>query len=734
VSGFEVPVGEPSAVRASAGRLRQMAHDVDAAGHDLVGEQRGMAAVWRSDAGRAATSEVGVLGAQATGFGGRVAGGAAALDRYAAALEHAQGAARALAARDAEADAQARREAGRIPSLPAADQDDIYRREYATLRRPLDTAYRAALDDLDRAARTCRATLESAVPGYHRGMTPTQIALAARRASTVHLPTIWSADQTRQGRADATAVATALAAGRTPDPDLLDRIKTNALDETYSAAFATTLGAAGLAKLPGQVGRLDADDPTRRTLMTAFGAIVGRATNGTGPDLPTDQTDDLVARAGSTARSDPPHEARDYWSVLELVTYGRGAFAPATLARIAGTVYDNRGALHGAQQTANPDQHEISTAEKGRRLDDPMLAILGELAATPEAGRIFFDVKAADGELERMHNLMREYHAKPGGDEGIVVKAISEAAVRFAPYQRVGADGKRGGEIASWFLHYAAGDLRTDAALSPATRAAVTGVLVNYYEDLRETLLVDAGGDLGAVSGPREKDTGLPFEIGAKISKADASSLLAEIWPDPAMSRRLMGAAAVRAQAYLQVQNAGHPAPAVVNNAFGVYGADVGRLLHAAYGGQIGVDDTNSMMLSASKMFFDVGTAAVGGPADGAKAVIFGVAQEIGDGLFDFGNPHDRARSAYAAEITNLDQSARLTVAEMMLRTQAWVPGKGDPVWNWYDPNTKQLIIPPAGTKARGDFDFWLADHGGVPFGDAEQAFSDQLRKAATAI
>jgi uncharacterized protein YukE len=729
VSGFEVPAGEPSAVRAAAGRLRRLAHDVDSAGRDLAGEQRGLAAGWRSDAGRAATAEVGVLGRQAVGFGARVAAGAVALDRYAAALEHAQGVARSLAVRDVGADTQARREAGRVPALPPDAWEDIYRREYAALRRPLDTTYRSALADLDHAARTCRAALESAVPGYHRGMSPTRIALAARRASIVHLPTVRAADQTRQGREDAATVAAALAAGRRPDPELLDSIQTNALDESYSAAFATTLGAAGLARLPAQVGRLDADDPTRRVLMTAVGAITGRATNGTAPDLPPDQVDDLVTRAGSTARSDPPHEARDYWSVLELVSYGRGTFAPATLARIATTSYDHRGALRSAQQTANPDQHEITPAEATRRLDDPMLAILGELAATPAAGRIFFDLHAADGELDRISTLMHEYLGKGRGDEDIVVNAVAQAAIDFPPGQRLGEDGKRGGEIASWFLHYAAADRAHNNGLPGATRDAVTKVLVNYYEDVSDSLVVHQTDGPGSRDEPYSYSR-LPFQVGATISEADAEALLGEVWREPKLARRLLGAAALQAQSNLQAQlpPGRHSLDAtkrITDNVFGVYGANVGRLLSAVYGDHMTKAESNSVMLAAGKLFFDLGTIALGAPAEGIKTVSFGIAQNIGDGLFDFGNPVAPARSSYIAAVGNQHEVARITIAEILMRTDNW-PDKASRPDEWWDESTQHFKVPANERDARR-FAEWLDGVAGLETQGPEVTFGQRL-------
>jgi hypothetical protein len=742
---FGIPPGEPDSLRGAAGRLRLIAADVDRHGAAVVAEQRGLAAVWTSDrAAPAAIAEVGRLGALAGGHSPRIAAGAAALRDYAAALDHAQRTVADLRRRDTLAEQEARAEASRTPQLPAEEREDLFRAEYGARRRSLEGAYHTETSRLAHAAQICRSRLENAVPGYRPGMSPGQTATAARRAVTSALPTVWAADQTRQARQDAAELQAAVESGRCPDPELVRRIGANARDEHYAAAFATWLGAGTLLGLPYQIGRSGLDDTGRRDLMRAVGAVAGTATNGAGPDLPTGDADELVRRAGSTERADDRHLYQGYWAVTQLLGYGSGTFGKDFLARIAEEIYHHRGKLRAENTIANPDQRPVSSADH-RWIGDPMLVVLQELSKNPAAGRLFFAVRDADGKLSRVRALMSEYCNTGHTQERTVTDAVAEAATEFPPGERKGAEGRRGADIASYFLHYAAEQRRDHTVLWAETRQAVTKVLTTYYEDLRIALITQT------TDGPGHRDPGhrnhgadseskLPVQTGALLSSAEARSLTAEVWGEEKLRRQLLTAAATRAELSLRHELAAEGLSAKevtekINNAFGVYGSDVGMLLSAAYGERMHSAEFQSECLRATKVIFDVGAVTVARPAGGAAAVALDIFKEIGDGGFDPGNPVDGVRAGFAEAMQDLRTGIRATAVELLLRSGQWTReyAPGEPPWKWWDATQGRLVVP-ADPSSRTEFALWLNDHAGAEMLAPEQAFVTGLERAAPPV
>ncbi|HVX45184.1 MAG TPA: hypothetical protein VHC49_14945 [Mycobacteriales bacterium] len=779
-SGYtiKIPKGNPDDLLKVVGNLRKMAGDADGHGGILSGEAKGMhRASWKDGAGAAAEAEASALSTACKSAGKDLGSGASALSAFARVLDDAKTKIKALDAQSNKIPAEAKTEAEKNPMYAhesaadrQADIDAIIKDKMAPIMKKVHHWEH----ELDHAAKTCAGKLQKTV-GAHKGQSPATVYAQSYNGALKTLPTMaaWQAKQ------DAKLFRYQMKHGFKNDANskaMYARIAAESHNPAYADAFARELGADGLVSVPEALVQAHLNnsltDAQRKSLMSSISNIIGVATNtknNTG-HLDQSEIDKLVKYASNTHTVDPGERGgqwRPSWAMAQLLGYSTN-WSPRFLSNVSAEIYDHRGELRKLDQL--PDELQISSADDKYIHTDPMLTALEKLGRNGDAGRLFFDHKSR-GDLDRLRNLMSEYPSSERGHERILMRAVNSAATQDLPDPTDKhltaaelAELRSGGDVASYFLHYAAMEKagkHNDNPLGAATKRTVGSVLGYYYDDLHTLLAhhhqllehpTDPGaGPLGLREG-KLLDSALGSRIGPAMSYAEVKSLLGDVIGDSTARHRILAGAA--AYADIDMQNRMDPAnyarghhDKTLNNVFGNYGSDVGRILNTAYGEKINEGEKTEATKEAFKLLWNVGST-IAAPEGKAASTGFTVFNQIAGGAFDHGdNPADAARADFDNSVNAQENQVRGTVAEMLLHHNEWPHDQSNILAKhytdkhgivhtnknyhpeWWDAKTGHFRVP-TDPHDRAKFENWLQYDAGVDVSDPKQAFDDELKTA----
>lgn len=721
-----IPKGDPDDLLIVVRNLRKIAGDADGHGGILAGEAKGMhSATWKDNAGAAAEAEASALSTACKDAGKHLGTGATALSAYAKVLDTAKTKIKAL---DAESDgipAEARTEAGKNPMyhhVPPQDQKDWVDGIISDKMQPIMKKVHHWEHELDQAAKTCAGKLNQAI-GYHKGQSSADVYNQTYNGMLHHLPTM-AAYQAHQ---DAKTLARDLHDGKKPSKDLLARMKAEAGDEFYSAAFANELKAKGIERIPPEIARSDLDQETRKELMTTIATITATATDGKGPELDRKDRDQLVSDLSNNKVifDDNGMSYRPAWAMSEILGYGTGKWGDQMLADMATNIYDHGGLdTYGGPNMAANAERPISDADNKYLLTDSMGVALTALDKNANASRIFLD-HHANGDLDRLRSLLMRYRTGVGsqvdpthqaGQEKVLLDVIKNASLTFGSQEaQLGPQGDKAADIASYFLHDEADMGNRFGLLNKDVQHTVTSVLSGYYDDVHHRLVLGTTADsTHPGTGHGYADSPFPKDMAhMQISNSDLKSLIGDVYGEQDNRRQLFHAAAIYGEAKLQQDiDAGrvHPDKApdyTATGDMGIYGADAHAIMDI--GNKRINDDAKSAQ--ATLDFLNAGADVAGtlaGPegkvAEKALSTTLTIAH-TGSGFLD---PQGHAQDLINQIGDNQDDKYRSQVVEMVVRNHLWTDGADDPrKLGFWDAQHQRLTIPK-GHEA--EFKEWIHD------------------------
>ena len=476
------PQGDAGAVREGAASLRRAERAARA-----TPSMRGRLAavlprVWAGPAASAAVQESAELVRRASAVVDHLAAAASVLERYAAALEHAQVTVRCLQRQwDAEDEQHARSVA--LVHLRAGAELEGARLllqlddEHLAARSALSRRHRVAVDELEAAADRARRAL-AALDDLCLPRTVATVAGAARlrlvdglpisagaaAAQRIRLLAVREADRLRR-----LAIGDGLGGGELEA--LVQSLRATAGDPVHAQALLDELGVHAVNRLVLELAEGAASDvDLTRAAVGALGAVLLEATAPTPSNVRDPRTarqvesaaallrDDLVASLGDvTSSSSGRFSATGYWVVGQLVVAARASGAhrplpPALVRRLAA----------GA-----------AAAEIGETRDADAVRVHGTSLPASGEGRFASLFDDADTTGDALHTFLQE----AGSDPADVVALLS------TPVAGQGAVNSRGGSLVlaealvrRW-VTYEAAETASHAQLHLSTNADLSRLL-----------------------------------------------------------------------------------------------------------------------------------------------------------------------------------------------------------------------------------------------------------------
>jgi hypothetical protein len=518
---FPLPPGEPGALRAAGGALQDVSTDLSALGTRIGREQAGLSAAWQGEAGAAAGTETSTLATITADKGRRVGDGASALSDYAAALATAVADVTAIRRQADQAETDARSEAAQTgQGLSYDDRQAIYTGIRSQALAPLRLHYRSVIETLDRAASTAAARLTAAVPEYHSGMTPGQLALAARDAVALRLPSVLKQDGQDRARDLAAELQPLLEQGKQIPTALLAKLEADRDNPWFAKTLLETLGpqAPNWAMLV-MAGNGFPPDYNQR-VITDFGQLLALSTRQVGDAR---LSDSYVQEFLKPLDEHNGVGLQYAWHLGNLLHFG-GRFGTGFLQQAGDKLY----ALD--KQGADSEMYTMVGGWTNRPLtdelvpDDAMEAYFDAVAKDADAARVFFA-----GHADRLRYYLADRRTDDYlGDGGDALGRALEAATSV---HDGGFRGQGSAQVASDLVHLLGS--QDHDFLASHDRAAVlphvANILNGYKEDVYYSLSrTDYGG--AAATAPRlgqpELGTG---GWGVEFSAADLTGTLAQL-------------------------------------------------------------------------------------------------------------------------------------------------------------------------------------------------------------
>jgi hypothetical protein len=519
---FPIPPGDPGAVKAAGDALNKVSIGLSAVGRRIRSEQSGMSAAWSGDAGEAAGTETTTL---ATITGDKITSvddGAKAFLDYGAALTTAVDQVRTIRRQADQAEIDALHEADRTGhGLPPDDRRDLYTSLRTRALTPLRAHYRSVLETLDRAATTAAGTLTAAVPEYRSGMKPADLALAARDAVALRLPSVLQLDGQTRARDLAAELSPLLEHGKQIPADLLAKLEADKDNPWFAKTLLETLGpqAPNWAMLVMEGNGFPKDYNQR--VITDFGQMLALSTRQTGDAR---LSDDYVQQFLRPLDEHNGIGLQYAWHLANLMHFG-GTFGTGFLQQAGDKLYalDKEGAdsqmytmVGGYMNRPLTDDYTMP--------DDSMQAYFDAVAKDADAARVFFA-----GHADRLQYYLADRRTDDYlGDDG---EALGKALQAATSVHDDGFRGQGSAQVTTDLVKllgsqdhdFLAGHDRS--AVIPHVADILNGYKEDVYYSLSRT---DYGGATSTAARLGQPELGTK-DWGVEFSAADLEGTLAQI-------------------------------------------------------------------------------------------------------------------------------------------------------------------------------------------------------------